>query len=120
MSRSSPQVLSPASFPVICSVIDSYMSSEKKLTKELLVSNRCGIHARVGGLIAVTAREFTAEAHLRKGSYVADCRSVLDLLSLGAFQGDAVILDVVGKDAEEAMNAIVSLFNDRFNEDELE
>ncbi len=91
-----------------------------KLTKELLVSNRCGIHARVGRLISLAAREFTAEMHLRKGSYLADCRSVLDLLSLGAFQGDAVTLEIDGKDAEEAMNAIVKLFNDRFNEDELE
>ncbi len=93
---------------------------EPKLTKELLVSNRCGIHARVGRLIAIKAREFTAAIHLRKGGYVADCRSVLDLLSLGAFQGDAVILEVEGKDAHEAMDAIVKLFVDRFYEDEAE
>lgn len=96
------------------------MSSEKKLTKELLVSNRCGIHARVSTLIATTAREFTSEIYLRKENYVADARSVIDLLSLGAFQGDAVVLEVTGKDAEEAMNAIVALFNDRFSEDLVE
>jgi phosphotransferase system HPr-like phosphotransfer protein len=39
---------------------------------------------------------------------------------LGAFQGDAVILEVVGSDAEAALNAIASLFNARFFEDAVE
>lgn len=96
------------------------MDTVKKLTKELLVSNRCGIHLRVGALISKTSNRFNpdTEITLRKGSYVADCRSVLDLLSLGAFQGDAVVLEVSGTDAEEAQAAISELFNARFHEDE--
>jgi phosphotransferase system HPr (HPr) family protein len=96
------------------------MTREQKLIKELLISNRCGVHLRVGSMLAQKAKEFTSEIRLRKGSYVADCRSVLDLLSLGAFQGDAVVLEVVGADAEAALNAIASLFNARFFEDEVE
>lgn len=96
------------------------LTSDKILTKELLVSNRCGVHLRVGAMLAKKAREFASEIKIRKGSYAADCRSVLDLLSLGAFQGDAVSLEVKGIDAAEAMDAIVALFNARFYEDEAE
>lgn len=98
----------------------STMDTVKKLTRELLVSNRCGVHLRVGSLISKTANRFSpdTEITLRKGSYIADCRSVLDLLSLGAFQGDTVILEVSGNDAEEAQAAVTELFNARFHEDE--
>lgn len=96
------------------------MDAAKKLTKELLVSNRCGVHLRVAAMLAKKAREFQSEIKIRKEGYPADCRSVLDLLTLGAFQGDAVVVEVDGSDAEEALNAIVSLFTARFHEDEVE
>jgi phosphocarrier protein NPr/phosphocarrier protein len=96
------------------------MTREQKLIKELLVSNRCGVHLRVSDMLAKKARQFNSEIHLRKGTYVADCRSVLDLLSLGAFQGDALVLEVVGSDAEHALEAIAGLFNARFFEDQVE
>ena len=98
----------------------SIMNSLKKLTRELLVSNRCGIHARVAMLLAKKANEFTSKISIHKGNYTADCRSVLDLLSLGAFQGEAIILEADGHDAEDAIGAITALFNARFFEDEVE
>ncbi len=87
-------------------------------TKELLVLNRCGVHLRVAGMLAEKAKEFAAKLYIRKGSYSADCRSVLDLLSLGAFQGDTLVVEADGPDADLALNAIASLFQARFFEDE--
>ena len=87
-------------------------------TKELVVRNRSGIHARVSTLIAQRCREFASEIRLRKGSAVADCRSVLDLLSLGAANGTTVILEATGDDAAEAISLITALFEARFNEDD--
>lgn len=69
-------------------------------------------------MLAEKAREFNAEIKLRKGSYAADCRSVLDLLTLGAFQGDPLVIEASGEDAEEAVAAIAVLFNSRFYEDD--
>lgn len=96
------------------------MDATPKLTQELLVTNRAGIHARVGVLLAKKAKEFTSNIQLRKGNYAADCRSVLDLLSLGAFKGDVVLLEVAGADAAAAHQAIVDLFDARFFEDDVE
>jgi phosphotransferase system HPr (HPr) family protein len=93
------------------------MTTFPKITKELLVSNQCGVHLRVGNLLATKAKEFTSDIRIRKGDYSADCSSVLDLLSLGAFQGDAVVLEVVGEDAEQAAEAIAALFTAKFHED---
>jgi len=90
----------------------------EKLTKELVVQNRSGIHARVSTMIAQRCKNFVSEVRLRKGSAVADCRSVLDLLSLGASNGTVVHLEVSGEDAAEVVDVITFLFETRFNEDE--
>jgi phosphotransferase system HPr (HPr) family protein len=87
-------------------------------TKELIVQNRSGIHARVSTMIVQRCKGFASEIKLRNGKVVADCRSVLDLLSLGASNGTTVHLEATGEDAVEAVNAIVALFENRFNEDE--
>ena len=94
--------------------------SQKKtmLTKELVVQNRSGIHARVSTMIAQLCKAFTSTIRLRKGNAVADCRSVLDLLSLGAANGTTLHLEATGEDAEDAVNLITALFESRFNEDD--
>ncbi len=88
------------------------------LSKELSVLNRSGVHLRVAGMLAEKAKEFASSLRIRKGGYAADCRSVLDLLSLGAFQGDSLTVEAAGPDAEVALDAIVALFSARFFEDE--
>ena len=92
--------------------------TETALTKELVVRNRSGIHARVSTMIAQRSKEFVSEIRLRNGKVVADCRSVLDLLSLGAANGTTLCLEATGEDAAEAINIITALFEARFNEDE--
>jgi len=88
------------------------------LKKKLVVQNRSGLHARVSTMIAQRCKEFVSEIRLRNGNAVADCRSVLDLLSLGASHGTAVHLEVTGEDAAEAVSVITALFDARFNEDD--
>ena len=69
-------------------------------------------------MIAQRCKEFSSEVRLRNGNAVADCRSVLDLLSLGAANGTTVHLEVVGEDAAETVKAVATLFEARFYEDD--
>ena len=69
-------------------------------------------------MIAMRCKNFVSEVRLRKGNAVADCRSVLDLLSLGAGSGTTVHLEATGEDAAKVIEAITDLFVTRFNEDE--
>jgi len=94
------------------------LQEKAMLTKELVVQNRSGIHARVSTMIAQRCRGFTSVLRLRNGNAVADCRSVLDLLSLGACNGAVLYLEATGEDAEEAVKVISAMFETRFNEDE--
>ncbi|MDR3233229.1 MAG: HPr family phosphocarrier protein [Planctomycetaceae bacterium] len=91
----------------------------KTLTKDIVVQNRSGVHARPSTMIVQECNNFKSDIKLRRGGVVADCRSVLELLSLAACNGSELRLEAVGDDAEEAVSCIVALFEDRFNEDEL-
>ncbi|MGL4942290.1 MAG: HPr family phosphocarrier protein [Thermoguttaceae bacterium] len=92
------------------------MSVEAKRSRDLVVPNRHGIHARVATMLAKKAMEFRCHVSYSKGRQVADGRSVLDLLSLGAGFGDQIILEVHGDDAEGCMSAILGLFESQFDE----
>jgi len=94
------------------------LQKKTTLTKELVVQNRSGIHARVSTMIAQRCKGFESDVRLRNGKAVADCRSVLDLLSLGASKGTILCLEATGEDATTAVEAIVALFEARFNEDD--
>ena len=73
---------------------------------------------RVASMICKTAMKYEAKIALSRGAYVADCRSILDLLSLGAPCGERLTLTVDGEDAEDAQRAIELLFERKFYEDE--
>ncbi|MDR0391000.1 MAG: HPr family phosphocarrier protein [Planctomycetaceae bacterium] len=89
----------------------------RNVKKTLTVNHAYGVHARVATILAKKASEFVSEIKLSKGSYAADCRSVLDLLALGAFKGDRLELVVDGEDADAAAGAITALFDDGFYEE---
>ena len=69
-------------------------------------------------MIALRCKDFVSDIRLRNGSTVADCRSVLDLLALGACKGTSVHLEATGEDAATVLDVITAMFNARFNEDE--
>ena len=69
-------------------------------------------------MIAQRCKGFVSVIRLHNGNVVADCRSVLDLLSLGACNGAVLRLEVAGDDAAEVVNVITAMFETRFNEDE--
>ena len=52
------------------------------------------------------------------GGYSADCKSCLDLLTLMAPQGTVLTITADGEDSKAAVDAIETLFNHKFYEDE--
>jgi phosphotransferase system HPr (HPr) family protein len=69
-------------------------------------------------MIAQRCKNFASDVRLRNGTVVVDCRSVLDLLSMGASNGTSLHLEVTGEDAAEVVEAITAMFEARFNEDD--
>ena len=86
--------------------------------KTVTVSNRQGIHARPAHAIATLASRFKANIEIVRDSTVADCKSVLAIMTLAAEQGTLLLVRASGEDAAAAVQAVEQLIASGFGEDE--
>ncbi len=84
------------------------------IKKKVTVQNAAGIHARPASLIVKEATRFESEFHVHMYGYRINGKSILGLLTLAAEQGAELELEMEGPDEEEAMERIVSMFNNGF------
>ena len=92
------------------------MSSIIQHSLVVVVKNAEGLHMRPASKLVQTAANFQSQIELEREGQVADCRSILNLLTLAAPQGCELTLRVQGPDAELAMQAIGDLFERQFDE----
>ncbi|MGE4296742.1 MAG: HPr family phosphocarrier protein [Desulfovibrionaceae bacterium] len=85
--------------------------------REVCVRNKMGLHARPAARLAQEAQKFAADISLATGEQVADCKSVLDILSLAAGRGCGLSLQASGVDAEEAVAHLADVLQDCLGED---
>jgi phosphotransferase system HPr (HPr) family protein len=92
--------------------------SETKAIRTVAVSNPQGVHARAATLIAELVHRYDAKVVLIKQDDRVQGTDVLQILSLGAGQGEQLLLEATGNDAEKVLDALALLFAENFNEDE--
>ena len=73
-----------------------------------------GLHMSPCSRIAEVARRFGGTIRIRNGNVVADARNVLDLMTLQAEYGTQLDLEASGDGAVEALDALVRLFESKF------
>ncbi len=102
-------------------MVESTLSPEQstisKWSSNLMVLNRVGIHLRAAQMIRECVKPFRSAAKLIKKGYEADCRSILEMLGLGAEFGEILTVSIEGDDATSAYQEIVKLFDNQFYED---
>ncbi|EGO64711.1 HPr family phosphocarrier protein [Acetonema longum] len=79
------------------------------ITKELVINNKTGLHARPAALWVQTAGRYQSSIRLVKSEREVDGKSLLALLSLGLSAGSAFRLVVNGPDEAEAADALTAL-----------
>jgi phosphotransferase system HPr (HPr) family protein len=80
------------------------------------IVNRLGLHARAASVLAKLAGSFVADISIRKDGQAARSTSVIELLLLCGQPGSEITVVAVGDDAEQAVQAIGALIDDRFGE----
>ena len=85
--------------------------------KILTVPNRAGIHARPAALIAQTANKFSSEITIEKDSAAVNAKSIMGVITMAAGYNTQLILRAEGNDEKQAVEAIVQLFESKFEED---
>lgn len=87
------------------------------LERELTVSNRLGLHARATAKLVQLLSGFRANATLVAKGREVNAKSIMGVMLLAAGQGTPVAVRIDGPDEAAAMDAVVSLFERRFDED---
>ena len=88
-----------------------------KLSKQLAVINKLGIHARPAALFVKVASKFESHIEVEKDGEIINGKSIMGLMMLAAGQGSKLTVTAEGRDAEAALKAIEDLFLQKFNED---
>ena len=86
---------------------------------EVLVKilNQQGLHARPASLFAKTASKFKSTVSIVHGGGTINAKSIIIIMSLGLKKGEEIKIITEGVDEKEAMEALVSLIENKFGEE---
>lgn len=84
--------------------------------KTITIKNRAGIHARPASIIVKKANEFVSEIYFEKEKMRINGKSIIGIISLCAGYNTTLKIITEGADEEKALDAIVQLFENRFEE----
>jgi phosphocarrier protein len=82
------------------------------------ISNKLGLHARASAKLTKLAGSFPCEVWLTKGERRVNGKSIMGVMMLAAGLGSTVALETIGTREQEAMDALLALFADKFGEGE--
>jgi phosphocarrier protein len=79
--------------------------------------NRRGLHARASARFVTLAAGLPAAVEVEKDGSRVCGTSIMGLMMLGAAFGDSITIHTDGDGADEALESLVALVEDRFGED---
>ena len=87
------------------------------VTKELVVSNKLGIHARPAAMFVKIANRFTCDIFVEKDGEQVNGKSIMGLMMLAAGPGSKLTIEAKGNDASDAVSELEMLMKNKFNEE---
>jgi phosphocarrier protein len=90
------------------------------LQETVTLKNKLGLHARAAAVFVQVASKYQSHIKLKKpnNSGWVNGKSILSVMTLDASMGSQIIINVEGDDAQEALNRLIKLVNDKFGEKE--
>jgi len=87
------------------------------IQKEVDITNKVGLHARAASLLVEAAHKFRSRIWIEKDGQVVNGKNITSLLLLAAAKGSRIKIRAQGRDAAEAVDALVKLVKDKFGEE---
>lgn len=88
------------------------------LSREMLIVNRRGLHARATAKFVQCVDRFDADIKVTKCGETVGGDSIMGILTLGAGLGSTITVFASGAEARQALEALAELVSNRFGEDE--
>lgn len=86
------------------------------VTKEVVINNQVGLHARPATFFIQKANEFKSSIWIEKEDRRVNAKSLLGVLSLGIVKGTSVSLIADGADEFQAIETLAELIASDFTE----
>lgn len=77
--------------------------------QSVTLASKSGLHARPAATFVQEAKRFQSAITLAKDGKSVNAKSILSVLTLGAQQGDQVVLAAEGDDADAAVTSLAAL-----------
>jgi len=87
------------------------------VTRELVVRNKLGIHARPAAMFVKTANRFECDVFVEKDGEKVNGKSIMGLMMLAAGPGSKLHVWAEGEDAARAVAELDALLQRKFDED---
>jgi phosphocarrier protein len=91
-------------------------ASAQQLTKELVVQNKMGIHARPAAMIVRITNRYKADVFVEKDEEQVNGKSIMGLMMLAAGKSSKVKFIATGEDAAAMLGELEELFARKFDE----
>ena len=90
---------------------------ELRITKELVVTNKLGIHARPAAMFVKTANKFECDIYVEKDGERVNGKSIMGLMMLAAGPGSKLLVLAEGEEAAKAVVELEALIKRKFDEE---
>ena len=87
------------------------------VSRDVQIGNVRGLHARASAKFVNLASQIDAKIEVEKDGHRVCGTSIMGLMMLGAAMGDSIIIHVEGDHAEEALEQLAALVEERFGEE---
>ncbi|HTL58476.1 MAG TPA: HPr family phosphocarrier protein [Candidatus Limnocylindrales bacterium] len=87
------------------------------MTRDILVANKLGIHARPAAMFVKTANRFTCDIFVEKDGEKVNGKSIMGLMMLAAGPGSKLTVYAQGHDASQALSELETLVKRKFDEE---
>lgn len=88
------------------------------LEQPIEIINKLGLHARAAAKLVSTASRFGSRVDIQFAGQTADAKSIMAVMMLAASKGSQVVIRTEGDDEQAAMDAVIGLINNYFDEEE--
>ena len=88
---------------------------KKMVEMKATIHNAQGIHCRPSGVICKACENYDGEIILVTREAEVQLKSIMDIILLGLFKGDSVVIRVSGKNEIEMCEKLVKLFETNFD-----
>lgn len=85
---------------------------------EIEIINKLGLHARASAKLTQLAAKFKSEVWMTRNAQRINAKSIMGVMMLAAGKGAKVVIEASGEDEIDCIQALESLINGKFGEDE--